>query len=199
MQRSFMDPEASLNVPTSWEILPVILKLVNFCREVKIPIVFTQFVADPGKVNHLVIDPFGPECLPPIPGKPTGWGYPSGNSNLDIKGPENPDIIEELSPHPEDIIIHGYTYDKFYQTNLDMTLRGLGINYLIFTGMMADICLGDTLKSAFNRNYRITAVRDAITTIWEDVLAIMFDIWERKYARIAESDAVIAEIQAQQS
>lgn len=197
MQYSFMDAQASLAVEQAWEVLPVIKKLVKFCRKVDIPVIFTEFVADPGKVNHLCIDPFGPECLPPVPGEPTGWGYPSGNSNLGMTGPENPDTIAELKPLPNELVVQGFTYDKFYETNLDMALRGMGISYLIFVGIMADICLGDTLKSAFLRNYRITAVTDGITTIWPDILKAMFDIWERKYALLLTSDEVISEINKQ--
>lgn len=197
MQRSFMDPEASLAVEPAWDILPVIKRLVEFCREANIPVIFTEFVADPEKIQHLCIEPFGPECLPPVEGEPTGWGYPSGNSNIGMSGPECPDTIDELKPLPDELVIQGFTYDKFYETNLDMALRGKGIEYLIFTGMMADICLGDTLRSAFMHNYRITAVRDAITTIWPDILEAMFDIWERKYALMMTSDEVIGELKKQ--
>jgi ureidoacrylate peracid hydrolase len=196
MQRSFMDPKASLCVPTSWDILPVVKQMVDFCRSIDIPVIFTEFVASP-QAQHLCIDPFGPECLTPEPGQPTGWGLPSGNSNLGMQGPECPDTIEELKPRPDELVVRSFNYDKFHETHLDFILRGWGVQYLIFTGMMADICLGDTLKSAFARNYRITAVTNAITTIWPDILNAMFDIWQRKYARLVVSQEVIAELREQ--
>jgi nicotinamidase-related amidase len=133
----------------------------------------------------------------PEPGQPTGWGIPSGNSNIGMTGPEAPTIIDELKPRPGDLVIEGYTLDKFYGTPLDLALRSRDIRYLIFTGMMADLCLGTTLFSAAMREYRVTAVRDAITTIWPPILDAMFDIFERKIARLLTADDTIAEIKEQ--
>ncbi len=193
MQRSFMDPEASLAVPTSWEVLPTIRQLVDFCRESEVPVVFTQYVADPA-VPCLRVDPFGPEHLPAEPGAPTGWGMPSNNSIIGTKGPESPEIIKDLQPLPGEPVVPGYTLDKFYASHLDLVLRGRDIRYLIVVGMMADLCLGATLFSAAMRDYRVTAVRDAITTIWPNVLDVMFDIYGRKLARVTDANEVIKEL-----
>jgi nicotinamidase-related amidase len=59
------------------------------------------------------------------------------------------------------------------------------------------LCLGTTLFSAAMREYRVTAVRDAITTIWPPILDAMFDIFERKIARLLTADDTIAEIKEQ--
>jgi nicotinamidase-related amidase len=196
MQRSFMDNQASLCVPQAWDILPTVQKMADFCRSVNIPVVYTVFVSRP-EIPCLRGDPFGPEHLMPEPGQPTGWGIPSGNSNIGMTGPEAPTIIDELRPQPGDLVIEGYTLDKFYGTPLDLALRSRDIRYLIFTGMMADLCLGTTLFSAAMREYRVTAVRDAITTIWPPILDAMFDIFERKIARMLTADDTISEIKEQ--
>ena len=196
MQRSFMDENASLRVPQAWDILPTVKKMVDFCREVGIPVIFTEFVAQP-ELPNLRCDPFGPEHLMPEPGAPTGWGLPSGNSVIGMEGPESPDTIDELKPLPGELVVRGYTLDKFYGTPLDLALRGRDIRHLIFVGMMADLCLLATLFSAAMRDYRCVAIRDAITTIWPHILEAVFDIIERKIARVMTSDECIAEISAQ--
>jgi biuret amidohydrolase len=197
MQRSFMDPEASLAVPTSWEILPAVKRLVNFCRESNVPVIFTQFVAS-AEVPCLRGDPFGLEHLTAEPGAKTGWGVPSNNSVIGTSGPESPEIIEDLGPLPGELVVPGYALDKFYGTPLDLALRSRDIRYLIMAGMMADLCLGATLFSASTREYRVTAVRDGITTIWPNVLDVMFDIFGRKLARVMDSDGVIQELVVEQ-
>lgn len=196
MQTSFMHPEASLCVPTSWDILPSIKKMVDFCRDHRILVVFTEFVAAP-EIPCLRADPFGPEHLVAEPGQPTGWGLPSSNSVIGATGPENPATVDELKPLPGEPVIQGYTLDKFYGTPLDLCLRAHDIRYLMFTGMMADLCLGATLFSAAMRDYRVTALTDCITTIWPNILQAMYDIFGRKLARLQTSDQAIQELTAQ--
>lgn len=193
MQRSFMDPEASLSVPSAWEILPTVQKMVGFCREAGIPVIFTEFVAGP-EVPCLRTDPFGPEHLPAVDGQPTGWGLSSNNSILGVEGPECPDTIEQLGPLPGELVIKAYTLDKFYGTPLDLALRSQDIRYLMFTGMMADLCLGATLFSAAMRDYRVTALTDGITTLWPNVLEVMYDVFGRKLARLLDSDEALEEL-----
>ncbi len=188
-----MDPDASLGVSQAWDIVPGIQKLLTFCRNSGITVVFTEFLADP-RIPCMRVDPFGPEHLPAVLGEETGWGRPSSNSIVGTIGPENPDTIDELKPLPSELIVRGYTLDKFYGTPLDLALRSQDIRYLIFVGSMADLCLGATLFSAAMRDYRVTAVTDCIATIWPNVLEVMYDIFGRKLARLMKSDDVITEL-----
>jgi biuret amidohydrolase len=196
MQRGFMDPDASMLVAQAWEVVPAIKKMVDFCRGAKIPVIFTEFVAAPA-VHSLRQDPFGPEHMPPLPGEPTGWGLRSGNCLVGTEGPESPGTIDELKPLPGELVIAGFSVDKFYGTPLDLALRGRDIRYLIVTGIMADICVNATLLSATIREYRVTALTDCITTIWPHILEAVFDIWGRKFARLMTSDQAIMELETQ--
>ena len=196
MQISFMHPEASLAVPQAWGLVPKIKKMLDFCRENSILVIYTEYVAQP-EIPCVRVNPFGPEHLPAVPGQPTGWGLPSSNSIIGTEGPENPDTIDELKPQPGELVIKGHTLDKFYGTPLDLALRSQDIRYLMFTGMMADLCLGATLFSASTRDYRVTALTDCITTLWPNVLEVMFDIFGRKLARLMESDEAIDELKSQ--
>lgn len=198
MQRSFMDPDSSLGVAQAWDIVPGIQKLLEFCRGSGITTVFTRYIASPA-VPCMRVDPFGPEHMPAAPDQPTGWGLPSSNSIIGTEGPEDPAIIDELKPKPEELVVDGYTLDKFYGTPLDLALRSQDIRYLIIVGSMADLCLGATLFSAAMRDYRVTAVTDCIATIWPNVLEVMFDIFGRKLARLMKHNEVIEELKDQLS
>jgi biuret amidohydrolase len=196
MQRGFMDPDASMLIPEAWDIVPSTKKMVDFCRAANIPVVFTEFVAA-SEVPTLREDPFGPEHMIPAPGEATGWGHRSGNCVVGTDGPESPDTIDELKPLPGELVVRGYSVDKFYGTNLDLALRGQDIRYLIVTGIMADICVNATLLSATIREYRVTALTDCITTLWPNILEAVFDIWERKFARLMRSDQALEELEEQ--
>ena len=193
MQRAFVDPGAALEVPQAQQIIPNLRQLIGCCREVGVPVVFTEFVYSP-QVPCLRGDPFGPEHLPPSPGEPTGLGRPSGNALLGQEGPDSPEIIDELKPLDGELVIEGHAYDKFYGTPLDYALRAQDIRYLLVTGVTADICVNHTLMSATTREYRVTAVTDCTTTLWPEILEACFDIWRRKFARLLDSERAIHEL-----
>ena len=110
--------------------------LVDACRRQRVPVVFTQFIYAKA-VPCLRGDPFGPEHLPARPSQPTGFSHPSGNCLIGPEagqGPNSADIILELAPLPDELVIQGHTYDKFYGTPLDLALRSQDIRCLIITG-----------------------------------------------------------------
>jgi biuret amidohydrolase len=192
-QRSFMDPASSLYVPTAWDILPTVRGLVDYCRSAQVPVIFTEFTSFP-EIPNLRKDPFGPEHLAPEPGRPTGWGLPSGNSVVGASGAEAPDTIQELRPLPGEVVIRAPGLDKFYGTPLDLVLRARDIRYLIVTGMLADLCVAATVYAATTREYRVTAITDGITTIWPDIQRAVLDIFGRKLARLMTADEAKAEL-----
>jgi biuret amidohydrolase len=193
MQRSFLDPASSLHVPTAAGILAPIKGLVEVCRGVGVPVIFTEFTASP-ELPTLRKDPFGPEHLVPAPGSPTGWGLPSGNSVPGVQGPESPDTVEELKPLPGEVVIRAPGLDKFYGTPLDLVLRSRDVRYLMVTGMLADLCVAATVYAATTREYRVTAITDGITTIWPEILRAVFDIFGRKLARLMTAAQAAAEL-----
>jgi ureidoacrylate peracid hydrolase len=193
MQRGFLEPGAALEVPPGRELIPCIKQLIECCRDISVPVIFTEFVYS-SALPCLRGDPFGPQHLPSEPDKPTGFGYQSSNCLLDQKGVNSPDTIPELAPAKDELVVRAHAYDKFYDTNLDYALRSRDIRYLIITGIMADICVNCTLLSASTREYRVTAVTDAIATLWPNILDACFDIWKRKFARLRTTDEMIAEL-----
>jgi biuret amidohydrolase len=196
MQHGFLDPGASLEVPKGREIVPAISRLVECCRTVGSPVIFTQFVYSP-TVPCLRGDPFGIEHLPANPSQPTGFGHPSSNCLIGPgagQGPESADIIAELAPLPGELVIAGHTFDKFLGTPLDLALRSRGITHLLVTGLTTDICVNCTVLAAANRNYYVTAVRDGVATIEEDLQEACLRIWERKFARLRTTEQVISEL-----
>jgi ureidoacrylate peracid hydrolase len=51
-----------------------------------------------------------------------------------IRDTWNTDVIGELRPQPQDVVLYKRRFSGFYQTELDDILRSLGIKNLIFTG-----------------------------------------------------------------
>ncbi len=196
MQRGFLEPGAALEVPPGREIIPNLRRLIDACRAKQVPVIFTEFVYSPA-VPCLRGDPFGPEHLPAEPGKPTGFGYPSGNcliGSQEAPGPNSADTVAELAPRPGELVVRGHAYDKFYGTPLDLALRAADVRWLIVTGILTDVCVAATLMSASTRDYRVTAVTDGVATLWPELQEACFTIWRRKFARLRTTAEVIDEL-----
>ena len=82
-------------------------------------------------------------------------------------------------------------------TPLDMLLRARDIRYLMVTGLLADLCVAATVYSANAREYRVTAITDGITTLWPDILKAVYDIFERKLARLMSAEEAARELEEQ--
>ncbi len=194
MQRGFIDEGASLEVAAARDIIPNISNLIDACRAQGAPVIFTEFVyAD--SVPCLRGDPFGIEHLP-SEGSP-GFGSKSSNCLIGHNagtGVESADTIDDLKPRPEELIIRGHTYDKFYGTPLDLALRSQEISHLLMTGITADVCVNATLIAGTQRNYRVTAVTDAVASPWPDLPDACFKIWQPKFARLKTTAEVLVEL-----
>jgi len=79
-----------------------------------------------------------------------------------IRDTWNTDIIEELRPQPEDVLVYKCRFSGFYQTELDDILRKLEIRNLIFTGCTTSVCVDSTLRDAMFRDYRCLLLDDCV-------------------------------------
>jgi ureidoacrylate peracid hydrolase len=77
-----------------------------------------------------------------------------------IRGSWNTEIIPELKPQPNDIIVSKRRFSGFYETELDMILKTLGITTLVFTGATTSVCVESTLRDAAFRDYACLLLAD---------------------------------------
>jgi nicotinamidase/pyrazinamidase len=85
-----------------------------------------------------------------------------------VKGTRGAEVVEPLSPLPEDIIIEKTTYSGFYRTNIEETLQGLGVESLRLTGCVTHICVMFTASDAVLRDYQVTVVADSVAGLEEE-------------------------------
>ncbi len=84
-----------------------------------------------------------------------------------LQGTWGAEIIDPLKPGPNDHIFFKRRYSAFYQSDLEMCLRNWGIDTLIFTGVVAEICVETTVRSAFVRDFDIIVVEDGVVS-WKE-------------------------------
>jgi ureidoacrylate peracid hydrolase len=77
------------------------------------------------------------------------------------KGKKKVEIIDELKPEPEDIIIEGKRApDGFQTTNLDFHLRSLGFKNVAVAGFLTNVCVESTIRTAYEKAFNVMALSD---------------------------------------
>jgi nicotinamidase-related amidase len=148
--------------------------------------VFTAFVYSPDV--PLLVGELHPEHKPAASGAPRGFGMPSSSC---LAGSPSARVIDALAPRPDEPVIDKRWYDAFAGSALDGALRARGMTSLVVTGTMTDICVLATVIGAFNREYRVTVVDDAVATLWPEIQRATLDIVARAYGRVVSSKQVL--------
>ena len=86
---------------------------------------------------------------------------PNGSeSRVLIRDTWNTDILSELAPEPQDIVLYKHRFSGFFQTGLDSILANRNIRYLIVTGCTTSICVESTIRDAMFRDYSCVLLAD---------------------------------------
>jgi nicotinamidase/pyrazinamidase len=140
MLNDFVLSGASLEVPDTRMIMPVVQKEIRKARIVGNPVIY-------------VCDTHAPDDK-----EFRKFGWPAHA----VKGTKGAQVVEELKPAPGDSIIPKDTYSGFYGTRLDETLKNLGVDSLRLTGCVTHICIMATASDAVLRDYKVTVVEDGV-------------------------------------
>ncbi len=107
-----------------------------------------------------------------------------------MEGTKGAEIVDELKPIVGHIIKKN-TYDGFFQTELDRTLKERGVEEVYLCGVATDICVMHTAFGAFARGYRVHIIEDACAGTTPDAHEWALNYMERIYgAKIIRSDEI---------
>jgi len=96
------------------------------------------------------------------------FAHPESGREFLIIGGWDHEIIDELKPEPEDIVVDKNRYSGFSNTELDVILKTLGARHLLFLGIATNICVESTLREAFFREYFPVLVKDGCGNLGPD-------------------------------
>jgi ureidoacrylate peracid hydrolase len=115
-------------------------------RRAAIPVVFTRHVYRPGRADE------GQALIKNSPALARLNGLAAGYWDAEVVG--------ELGCGPEDLVVDKVRFDAFQWTSLEPLLRGLGVGELVVCGVVTNLCVETTVRSAFMRDYPVTLLTD---------------------------------------
>jgi biuret amidohydrolase len=76
-------------------------------------------------------------------------------------------IDPALEPRPGEIVVNKLSAGTFATTNLAEQLRSRGVDRVVITGVVTDVCVSTTAREAADRDFKVVVVSDACTTFSE--------------------------------
>ncbi len=140
MQEEFREVAGSIISP--------LRSVIDACRVGSVPVIFTQ---------HGHIDPAHDGGM-----LGQWWGQ------LISKGTPQWQLMPEVLPLPEELVVPKTRYSAFYRTSLARTLRHLRVKDLLIGGVMSNLCCETTAREAFVRDFRVFFLADGTATVREE-------------------------------
>jgi nicotinamidase-related amidase len=85
---------------------------------------------------------------------------PSRNSGSLVEGSWGARILEEIAPQEQEVVIRKRRPSAFYETSLDLVLRGLAVRSIFLCGVATNRAVESTARDAFNRDYEVFILSD---------------------------------------
>jgi ureidoacrylate peracid hydrolase len=85
------------------------------------------------------------------------------------KGTWGAEIVQDLTPHEEDIVVEGKRgLDAFASTNLDFILRSRGITTIALGGFLTNCCVESTMRTGYEKGFDVVTLKDCTATLSEE-------------------------------
>jgi ureidoacrylate peracid hydrolase len=134
------------------EVIPKIRDLINLCKNVRIPIFYTQAVRESSGIDlltrsHKILPKSREERIKKKP--------------ICVRETWDAEIVDEIKPSEGDHVVIKRRDSAFHDTEIGVWLRSLKIDTLIFCGIDTSICVETSLRDAFNIGYDVVLISDA--------------------------------------
>jgi ureidoacrylate peracid hydrolase len=151
MQNGFCHPEGSfprigMGLDGAEAAVRNAAAAVTQARRAAIPVIFTRHMYRPGRPDE------GPSLTANSPALAGVNGLADGYWDAEV--------VDELGCGPEDLVVDKVRFDAFQWTSLEPLLRGLGVGELVVCGVVTNLCVETTIRSAFMRDFPVTLLED---------------------------------------
>jgi nicotinamidase-related amidase len=148
MQRCFVE-DTPLAAPEGRAVLERVNTLVRACRDAGALVVHTRGWMRPDGAD---VGPVMAELVPPF------------IVELYTAGTASAELHPALDVDPSDLVLDKPRYGAFHATELELVLRGRGIDTVIVTGIATNVCCETTAREAAVRDFHVLFVGDATAT-----------------------------------
>ncbi len=162
-------------------VIPNVAELITECRERGVEIIFARIA-----------------CLKPdgrdrsLSQKKPGFNY-----LLLPKDGEESQIVPELLPKENDIVVLKTTDSALTGTNLRLILRNMGITDVIATGIFTDQCVSSTVRSLADESFGVVVIDDCCAAATDELHRHELEIINMIYCHVVQKHEVLTFLNVQ--
>ena len=155
MQNAFLSDKGSMtqggmDITELKKTVAPVMRLVDACHSADVPIIFTRYVLRADYKDAGLRSERRPEFK---------------KINSLVAGTWDVELDPGMDAQPGDYILDKTRYSSFYNTSLEVILRGLEVDTLIVCGVTTEICVESTIRDAYFRDYKICVPEDAVAAM----------------------------------
>lgn len=109
------------------------------------------------------------------------------------------DIVPELAPMEDEIIIRKTTDSALTGSSLRLTLFNMGIDTVVVTGVLTDQCVSGTVRSLADESFKVWLVEDACRASTAQIQANELEILNNIYCHVVTTDEILEALKAAES
>lgn len=105
-------------------------------------------------------------------------------------------ILEELAPVGDELVFDKTGGSVFNSTTIHYVLRNMGIEHLVFVGMMTGGCVESSVRDAKDLGYGVVMVADATGTWTAAMQEASEQVVDEVFGKVKDTDEVLAMLDA---
>jgi gluconolactonase len=135
---------------TAQNVVENVRRLAEACRSAGVPVIHVWYIVEQGAAGLRQ-------------NAPLFEGVKGGNAL--VRGTWGAAPAEGLEPHEGDHVVEKMRMNGFYETRLDILLRGLDAETLIITGAWTNMSIEHTARHGADAGYRVVVASDGTSTV----------------------------------
>jgi gluconolactonase len=153
---AFDDGKAASGHATKQNVVANVKRLAEAARSAGVPVIHVHYIVEPGAPGLKLNAPLFQGVV---------------EAKAIVRGTWGAAPVDGLEPQEGDHVIEKLRMNGFYNTKLDVLLRGLGVEKVVITGAWTNMSIEHTARHAADAGYEVVVVSDGTSTIsdeWQD-------------------------------
>ena len=183
IQNTYLEPKADAQDNARWApffermrdiVIPNTAKLIDTCRSNGVETMFARIgcLKNDGRDRSL------------------SQKKPGFNYLLLPKDREDAQVVPELAPQGDEIVIIKTTDSALTGTNLRLILHNMGIKNVIVAGIFTDQCISSTVRSLADESFNVVVVEDCCAAATQELHIRELEIINMIYCHVVQLEDV---------
>lgn len=155
--------------------IPNIRRVLDRFREKKIEVAFARITCQKKNGSDRSLDQ-----------KATGF-----NQLLVLLGSKEGEMVKELQPIEDEIVVMKTTDSAVTGTNLRLMLSNMGIDTVVVTGLYTDQCVSCTVRSLADESFKVWLVEDGCIAATEEIHNHELEILNNIYCHVINTEELL--------